>query len=200
MPGRLNTMLQRANRCALAAILASAPAASALGGCKDIYPDAQVITELTKPEYTACNLDRMETDYADILREQVRLLGLLRSAYQGQLQLNGFDENQQQVRLTEYDAKLQHLSQVAEALPAPPEGPGNAGEAAGADASRGDHDIHKLLKQSKEYSQTLKSKIALVKDSLEGEEESLAYCKLDFYFRLRAVLHDKLHACVPGGG
>ena len=190
-------MRQKMSRCVLAMILTSLSEAYALGGCKDIYPDTQVITELTKPAYAACKLDLMETDYVDMLLEQVRLLGLLRSAYQRQLQLNGFDENQRQVRLNEYDAKLQNLSQIAAALPTAPEGPENGDAAAGGEENSGRHGIHKLLKRSKEYSQTLKSKIALIKDSLEGNEEPVTYCKLDFYFRLRAGLHDKLHACLP---
>ena len=158
-------------------------AAPAFGDCKDVYPDADVSARLAKPEYSACELAVMKADYAHILEEQGRLLELLRPAYRRQLE-GRFGPAQRHVRLDEFDAKRAKLRAIAAEL------------ASGADDAPPAHD---LLKLSKQLSQGLRSRISLARDGLESEE-SVAYCKLDLYFRLRDGLQRKLLGCPQGGG
>jgi hypothetical protein len=174
-------VLQWTGMAALAAAL-SLPG-RAFGGCRDAYPDADVSARLAKPEYAACSLDVMTRDYANILAEQGRLLELLRPAYARRLK-ERFEQAQQQLRLDEYDAKLAQLREIVATL------------AAGATEEL---PAHGLLRQSKQLSQGLKSRISLARDSLEAEE-LVAYCKLDFHFRLRDRLQRKLRQCSQHGG
>ena len=168
---------------ALALTAALSFSGPAFGGCKDVYPDADVSARLAKPEYAACSLDVMKADYAHILEEQGRLLELLRPAYRRRLE-GHFAPTQQQLRLNEFDAKLAKLRAIVTELA--------AGVADGPPA-------HSLLKRSKQLSQSLRSGISLARGELD-REESVAYCKLDFYFRLRDGLQRKLRGCSQGAG
>lgn len=175
----------------LLALVTNGPTAS-WAACIDTYPDSQVSLRLAKDEYTACTYDGMSMDYASMLKEQVRLLGILRPAYERRLATDvGKGKQAVQVRLDEFDTRLRGLSAVADGLvgaqPTPDKG--GAGKGAG-----GHQAVQSLLRKGKEDSEALKSRIALAKESLDGDESS-TYCKLDFYFRLGDGLNAKMRRC-----
>jgi hypothetical protein len=172
---------------------ASGPIAS-WAACIDTYPDSQVSSRLAKDEYTACTYDSMSRDYANMLKEQVRVLGILRPAYERRLGSDvGKGKGAVQVRLEEFDTRLQGLSATADALVVTQPTPGKGGAGKGA---VGLQTVQSLLRKAKEDSEALKSRIALAKESLDADESS-TYCKLDFYFRLGDGLNAKMRRCWP---
>lgn len=182
MQGSLTaTLARRAGIGAMAGMLLLGGRAYA--GCKDVYPDADVIARLAKTEYAGCSFAVMKADYAGILEEQSRLLSLLRPAYERNLE-GSFGQEQRQLRVKQYDSKLASLLEIAGALKS------DSGEDAPAPY---------LLRESKQLSRGLRSRILVARNTLENGE-SVAYCKLDFYFRLRAGLQRMLRQCSHGGG
>lgn len=171
---------------ALALVAALSFASSASGDCKVAYPDEEVGTALGKPEYAACKLDTMKVKYADILKKQVQLLRLLRAAYARQLKVDQKLAKDRQARLQDYDADVATLENTSSGLLTAP----SAGEAPEDNRSH----ARALLKQSKELSRNLVSRIRRAKNGLQANESN-AYCQLDFYFRLCDQMHRKLQEC-----
>lgn len=159
--------------------------------CGDIYPDSQVAQKLAKAEYAACALESMGADYAKVLGEQARLLGLLRPAYERRMKKD-FEKEAGRIRLEEFDARLKETSALANATLAPPPDLAKGGAAK---APAANHRVQNLLKQGKQQSDALRSRIALAKDGLEGDEPD-TYCKLDFFFRLGDGLHSRMRRCL----
>lgn len=192
-------MIARPTLCPLVGLLVASLAGPALAGdCNEIYPDEQVAAFLAKPEVAACSLNSLRADYAEILSQQARLLVRLRPAYERVL-MGGTEFNpvQLRARLDEYDGKIQTLKEITEALRTNVAESESDGEAGG---ERGEWSrIGKILKQSKQLSQALESKIILAKDVLD-EDEHIEYCKLNFHFRLRFGLHAKIHPCLERDG
>lgn len=176
----------------LACTVVSFPQSFAFGGCRDIYTDAQVTAMLSKSEYADCDFDVMKADYVAILQEEVRLLSLTRTAYKQHLEQNAHDDLPVQARLHEYDTKLENLSYIATVLPTTTAGLPNNAETA--ELREAGSSLRGLLREGKEHSQVLNSKVEPIREGLQGEE-TVPYCKLDFYVRILNGLHSKTRDC-----
>jgi hypothetical protein len=180
-------------RLAMAACVAMPCAGPVRAACVDTYPDSQVTQRLAKDAYAACEFEVMRADYAGILKEQARLLGLLRPTYERAL-LKAVDLSEQgaQRRLEEFDVRLKELRALADGIAASAKAPGKAekGKDAGDSSS-----AHKAQQKGREVSELLRVRIALARDSLQSEEAD-TYCKLDFYFRLGDGLNVLIRNCV----
>jgi hypothetical protein len=167
-----------------------------LANCLDIYPDAQLIVSLGKVEYQDCSLNVMVKDYADILKEQEKLIEELMPAYTRKLNKDFDIEERRQVRLNAYVTEflklhtvIKDFSEWTEEIDSP-----DIEDEEAEDGLTPHSELKSLLSKGNECSQALKRKVMFAKDELEGNESS-AYCKLDFYFRLRKELHQKIEAC-----
>lgn len=188
MPQQVSTIPYRL-RAVL--VVAAALARPAWGGCSDLYPDSQVAARLEQPEYAACTLQRMGADYADILKEQARLLGLLRAGYERKLK-GELDEQQVRIRLDEFDAKVADTVTLAKAFASPSNVP-EKGVAPKAPA--GEPRLPSVLRQSRQQSEALRVRIAHARDKLNADEAA-TYCKLDFSFRVGDGLNGKMRRCL----
>jgi len=177
------------------------PVRSAIGGCKDIYPDSQVVAAMSKADYMTCKLEVMKVDYADILLEQTRLLDVMRPVYRRFLEEDpAGDDQQRQIRLSEYSAKMQKLHGIATSLQVAVIVSETGGDGATETGSpSGVATLSVLIKTGRKHSQTLESKISPIKDNLLDSEQ-VDFCKLDFFFRKHDSLHKKMVDCINAGG
>jgi len=174
----------------MTACLVALGAGPGWAACIDTYPDSQVNQRLAKDAYAACALETMRADYAGILREEARLLALLRPAYERALK-NGANlgKHAVQKRLDEFDHQLKELSGLVEAIASTAKAPNKA------EKSKGAADGRAVLKRGRDVSELLRSRIAHARASLEPQETD-AYCKLDFHFRLGEELFGLTRKCM----
>ena len=180
-------------RLPIAACFAALCAGPIRAACIDTYPDSQVTQRLAKDAYAACALESMNADYAGILKEQARLLGLLRPTYERALLKDAaLSKHGVQKRLGEFDDQLKKLSAHADGISAGAKAANKADKGKGA---HGGESVEDLVQKGREVSELLRVRIALARDSLQPQEAD-TYCKLDFHFRLGEGLNALMRKCM----
>jgi hypothetical protein len=161
--------------------------------CNQKYPESDVTLRLKKAEYQTCNLDVMVKDYGDLLKDQQKLLSALRTSYIRKLEKE-YEETKRKRHLDLYDDKLKEIkTSIENSYPA-------LISSASTEAQNGAQQarlkaLRKQLKQSKEASQALKTKITWAKGDTTAAEHA-EFCKVDFFFRLGEELNSKIVSCL----
>jgi len=168
---------------------------SALGDCTQKYPDSDVTRELNRADYLKCKLDVMVKNYADLLKDEQRLLSALRTAYLRKLEKE-FEQKEQQVRLADYDAKVQSQRTIGTSLETSASAMSNDNSTGVTEEVKQERlkVLRQQLKESKDCSQALERKIKWAKGELKDDEYA-EFCKLDFFFRLDKELNSKITSC-----
>ncbi|MBX3637716.1 MAG: hypothetical protein KF683_20285 [Rubrivivax sp.] len=191
------TPMQGPRRAALAAMLA-ASAGLAGAACETQFPTARVTEKLADPRYQHCR--HVAQDYAAQLVEQESQLKTLRPAYGRKLERDegtGDDAKARvQLRLDRYDTNRGKLLAAAAALRPYPEVAGTAASASAVAAALGQRSAaRQRLKDAHMVSQALNASIADAA-SVFGADETGAYCKQDYAYRVGAGLQALLAACL----
>lgn len=180
----------------ISAIVLLMPFGSILGDCLQNYPDSDVTKQLNKTEYLNCELDVMVQDYANFLQDKHRLLSALKPVYVRKLEKD-FEEQEGQIRLTEYDTELNALLKNKESLVSmdsaikKDKGTDGSEEVSQETKNR----LRQQLNESLGHIKVLKRKIKQAKEEIKTEEYS-EFCKLDFYFRVSEKLYGKIEECL----
>ncbi|MDP3084759.1 MAG: hypothetical protein Q8N44_13865 [Rubrivivax sp.] len=177
-------------RCALAALGWLLASAAALADCAATHPRARVTEALAQPRYASC--DAVRQDYAEQIADQVRLLGVLRPAYQRKLERGAAASAAVDTRLRQYDDSSRRLHEQAKAWSRLRLAAEAASMPTGSSAA-----ARQRLKDSRALGQALNDRITSAVDTLLADETT-AYCKLDFGFRVGNGLQTLLADCLKG--